>query len=90
MTIIPKGETHSWAFAKFGEEWGDRYVVSEDIVVVPKQDYDKMQGILAEMRKGPPPGDQTPASTACLLFADRLDRAIRGEDSPCEEQPNPQ
>ena len=78
MTIIPKGETHSWAFAQFGEEWGERYVVSEDLVVIPKEDYDKVQGILAEMRKGPPPGDQTPASIACSMFADRIDKALSG------------
>lgn len=78
MTIIPKGETHSWAFAQFGEEWGERYVVSEDLVVIPKEDYDKVQGILAEMRKGPPPGDQTPASMACYTFADRIDKALSG------------
>ena len=81
MTIIPKGETHGWAFAKFGEEDGDRLVVSEDIVVIPKKDYDKAQEILSEMRKGPPPGDETPASVACLTFADRLDKALSGNDA---------
>lgn len=81
MTIIPKGETHGWAFAKFGEEDGDRLVVSEDLVVIPKKDYDKAQEILSEMRKGPPPGDETPASLACLTFADRLDKALSGNDA---------
>ena len=81
MTIIPKGETHGWAFAKFGEEDGDRLVVSEDLVVIPKKDYDKAQEILSEMRKGPPLGDETPASLACLTFADRLDKALSGEDA---------
>ena len=81
MTIIQKGETHSWAFAKFGEEVGDRYVVDEDLVVIPKQDYDKMQGILAEMQKGPPSCDQTPASLACSLFADRINKALSGDGS---------
>ena len=78
MTIIPKGETHSWAFAKFGEEEGDRLVVSEDLVVIPKKDYDKAQKILSEMRKGPSQGDETPASLACLTFADRIDNALQG------------
>ena len=78
MTIIPKGETHGWAFAKFGEEDGDCLVVSEDLVVIPKKDYDKAQEILSEMRKGPPPGDETPASLACLTFADRIDEALQG------------
>ena len=81
MTIIPKGETHGWAFAKFGEEDGDCLVVSEDLVVIPKKDYDKAQEILSEMRKGPPPGDETPASVACLTFADRLDKALSGDDA---------
>ena len=81
MTIIPKGETHSWAFAKFGEEVGDRYVVDEDLVVIPKKDYDKAKEILSEMRLGPPPGDETPASLACYTFADRIDKALSGNDA---------
>lgn len=81
MTIIPKGETHGWAFAKFGEEDGDRLVVSEDLVVIPKADWDKAWEILSEMRKGPPPGDETPASLACLTFADRIMEALQGDDA---------
>lgn len=81
MTIIPKGETHGWAFAKFGEEDGDRLVVSEDLVVIPKKDYDKAKEILSEMRLGPPPGDETPASLACLTFADRIDKALSGDEA---------
>lgn len=81
MTIILKGETHGWAFAKFGEEEGDRLVVSEDLVVVPKADWDKAREILSEMRKGPPPGDETPASLACLTFADRIEKALQGDDA---------
>lgn len=45
MTIIPKGETHGWAFAKFGEEEGDRLVVSEDLVVLTKEEYDSLTRI---------------------------------------------
>lgn len=45
MTIIPKGETHSWAFAKFGEEDGDRLVVSEDLVVLTKEEHDSLRRI---------------------------------------------
>ena len=81
MTVIPKGETHGWAFAKFGEEEGDRLVVSEDLVVIPKADWDKAWEILSEMRKGPPPGDETPASLACLTFADRIKEALQGDDA---------
>ena len=81
MTIIPKGETHGWAFAKFSEEDGDRLVVSEDLVVIPKKDYDKAQEILSEMRKGPPPGDEMPASLSCLTFAVRIDAALSGNDA---------
>ena len=78
MKIIPQGETHSYAFAEFGEDEGDRFVVTEDLVVIPQTDYDKAKEILSEMRKGPPPGDETPASLACLTFADRIDEALQG------------
>ena len=42
MTIIPKGEPHGEAFAKFGEEEGDRLVVSEDLVVLTKEEHDSI------------------------------------------------
>ena len=83
MTIITKGENHGYAFAEFGEEDGDRYVVTEDLVVIPKKDYDAVNVILDEMRKGPPAGDETPASLACHKFADRIDAALQdGEHWP--------
>ena len=45
MKMIPKGETHSWAFAEFGEEWGDRFVVDEDLVVLTKEEFDSLTRI---------------------------------------------
>ena len=82
MKIIPKGELLSYGFCEFGEEDEQgRYAAEEDLVVIPKVDYDKAQGILAEMRKGPPPGDETPASMACFTFADRIDAALSGNSA---------
>ena len=78
MKIIPQGEPLSYAFAEFGEDEGDCFVVTEDLVVIPKKDYDKAKEILSEMCKGPPPGDETPASLACLTFAARIDEALSG------------
>lgn len=74
------GEEHGSAFAKFGEECGDRHVVLEDLVVIPKKNCDKAKEILSEMRLGPPPDDETPASLACLAFADRIDKALSGNN----------
>ena len=79
MKLIPKGELLSYGFCEFGEEDEQgRYVAEEELVVIPKVDYDKAKGILDEMRKGPPPGDETPASLACFTFADRIDAALSG------------
>ena len=48
-----------------------------------KQHEETAREIIAEMRKGPPGGDETPASLACSLFADRLDRAISRDCRKC-------
>lgn len=47
-----------------------------DNVIITTSAFNKFKSILEEMRKGPPSGDETPASTACSLFADRLEQAL--------------
>lgn len=45
MKMIPKGETHSCAFAEFGKQWGDSFVVGEDLVVLTQEEYDSLTRI---------------------------------------------
>ena len=42
--------------------------------------------IVAEMRKRPPEGDETPAGLACSLFADRIEAAAKRESTPTTEK----
>lgn len=51
MTIIPKGETHSWAFARFGEEDGNRLVVNEDLVVMSNEEFDSLRRVAQSVQQ---------------------------------------
>jgi len=48
-------------------------------------EHETVADIVAEMRKRPPEGDETPAGLACSLFADRIEAAHKREEVELRE-----